>query len=245
MNEEVQAKWWASALMIGGVIGLICLPVAALGTRVGLWSFELGIPLMGIGAVLAVIVLFLGIIAFVYCLSRGLQAERSNLLIGIALSAVVLGVMGSQVMAAGAVPAIHNISTDTSNPPQFDKIVALRGTDSNPLEYSDEVAEQQQAAYPQLKPLISQVAQGEMINRVTQVLQDLGMEVVDINAGAGRVEATDTTFWFGFKDDVVVRVRPEGGGSVVDVRSVSRVGQSDLGKNAARIMEILNALGAM
>ena len=245
MNEEVQAKWWASALMIGGVIGLICLPVAALGTRFGLWSFELGIPLMGIGAVLAVIVAFLGIIAFVYCLSRGLQAERSNLLIGIALSAVVLGVMGSQVMAAGAVPAIHNISTDTANPPQFDKIVAIRGNDSNPLEYTEEVAKQQQAAYPQLKPLISQVAQGEMVNRVTQVLQEMGMEVVDTNAAEGRVEATDTTFWFGFKDDVVVRVRPEGSGSVVDVRSVSRVGQSDLGKNAARIMEILNALGAM
>jgi uncharacterized protein (DUF1499 family) len=58
------------------------------------------------------------------------------------------------------------------------------------------------------------------------------------------VEATDTTFWFGFKDDVVVRVRAaeNGGGSIVDVRSVSRVGQSDLGLNAKRIGSILDGL---
>ena len=70
------------------------------------------------------------------------------------------------------------------------------------------------------------------------------MEIADANPGDGRIEATDETFWFGFKDDVVVRVRAEGSGSVIDVRSVSRVGQSDLGKNAQRISEILGALSA-
>ena len=246
MSEEVKTKWWASALMIGGVIALLCLPIGALGTKLGLWGFQLGIPLMGIGAILAAIVLFLGIIAFVYCMSKGLRAEPGNLMIGVALSAVVLVVMGGQFMAAGSVPAIHNISTDTDNPPQFDKLVAVREAEkANPLEYdAGTLAEQQKAAYPQVKPLISQVSQGEMVNRVAMVLADMGMEVVDTNAAAGRVEATDTTFWFGFKDDVVVRVRAEGSGSVVDIRSVSRVGQSDLGKNAERIVAILEALRA-
>ena len=246
MSEEVKTRWWASALMIGGVIALVCLPVGALGTKLGLWGFELGIPLMGIGAILGAIVLFLGIIAYVYCMSKGLRAERGNLMIGVALSAVVLVVMGSQFMAAGSVPAIHNISTDTDNPPQFDKLVAVREAENaNPLEYdADTLADQQKAAYPQVKPLISQVSQGEMVNRAAMVLADMGMEVVDTNAAAGRVEATDTTFWFGFKDDVVVRVRAEGSGSVVDIRSVSRVGQSDLGKNAERIVAILEALRA-
>ena len=72
----------------------------------------------------------------------------------------------------------------------------------------------------------------------------MGLEIVSVDEGAGVVEATDTTFWFGFKDDVVVRVRSAGEGSLVDVRSVSRVGLSDLGKNADRIMDLLGRLGA-
>ena len=70
-----------------------------------------------------------------------------------------------------------------------------------------------------------------------------GWEVVDVNPEQGTVEATATTFWFGFKDDVVVRVRPEGSGSKVDVRSISRVGLSDLGANAARIEAFLGEFG--
>ena len=74
-------------------------------------------------------------------------------------------------------------------------------------------------------------------------LEDMGLEIVTVDEAAGLVEATDTTFWFGFKDDLVVRVREANGGSVVDVRSVSRVGMSDLGANAARILALLERLG--
>ena len=81
-----------------------------------------------------------------------------------------------------------------------------------------------------------------MMGKVTAAIETMGMEVVAVDAAAGVVEATDETFWFGFKDDVVVRVKPEGTGSIVDVRSVSRVGQSDLGKNAQRIGELLSHL---
>jgi uncharacterized protein (DUF1499 family) len=71
----------------------------------------------------------------------------------------------------------------------------------------------------------------------------LDWEIVASDAPAGRIEATATTMWFGFKDDIVVRVRPEaGGGSRVDVRSVSRVGQSDVGANAKRIREFIRRL---
>jgi uncharacterized protein (DUF1499 family) len=62
------------------------------------------------------------------------------------------------------------------------------------------------------------------------------------NAGEGRIEATDTTFWFGFKDDIVVRIAATGHGSRLDVRSVSRVGVSDIGTNARRIRKFLKEL---
>ena len=115
---------------------------------------------------------------------------------------------------------------------------------ANPLAYDAAVlADQQRAAYPYVKPLVSSVSRGEMLTRVEGALGDMGLEVVSVDADAGLIEATDTTFWFGFKDDVAVRVRSEGSGSVVDIRSVSRVGQSDLGKNAERIAAILSALG--
>jgi uncharacterized protein (DUF1499 family) len=71
----------------------------------------------------------------------------------------------------------------------------------------------------------------------------MGWAIIDANEEQGRVEATATTSWFGFKDDIVVRIRPDGFGSRVDVRSVSRVGTDDLGTNARRVMAYLRALG--
>ena len=70
----------------------------------------------------------------------------------------------------------------------------------------------------------------------------MGWQIVDANAREGRIEATATTFWFGFKDDVVVRIVPAPGGSRVDVRSVSRVGVSDVGANAKRVRDFLQKL---
>jgi uncharacterized protein (DUF1499 family) len=67
---------------------------------------------------------------------------------------------------------------------------------------------------------------------------------VAADSSAGRIEATATTPWFGFKDDVVIRVAPDPAGSRVDVRSVSRVGQSDVGTNARRIRAYLARLAA-
>jgi len=84
----------------------------------------------------------------------------------------------------------------------------------------------------------------EAVDRAEAVMRGMGLEIVAVNKSTGLVEATATTFWFGFKDDVAVRVTAgASGGSVVDVRSVSRVGQSDLGANASRIGEILQGLG--
>ena len=70
----------------------------------------------------------------------------------------------------------------------------------------------------------------------------MGWDLVASDPASGRIEATDTTFWFGFKDDIVIRVAAAPGGSRVDIRSLSRVGVSDVGTNAARIRKYLTAL---
>lgn len=245
-NNLNDRKWWAKALLVGAVVGLVALPVGALGARLGIWGFELGFMMLAVGVVLATIVFFVGIVAAVYANAKRLREERNSVLIGVAISVAILALMGNQFMLAQSVPPIHNISTDTDNPPQFEVLVTTREAQgANPLAYdSAKLAEVQRGAYPQVKPLISQIPQREMVGKAEAALEDMGLVIADSDPTRGHIEATDTTFWFGFKDDVVVRVRPEGSGSVVDVRSVSRVGQSDLGKNAARITDLLGRLEA-
>ena len=245
VDQADDRKWWSKALLVGSVVGIVALPVGALGTKFGIWPFTVGFMLLAVGAVLGAAILFLGIIGAVLANARGWSQDRRSCLIGVAISVVVVGLLANQFITASSVPPIHNISTDTSEPPEFDKLVAIREAEgANPLEYTAEVGEAQRAAYPSIKSLVTPAPADQMFARAVAAIEGLGMELVNEDAAGGVIEATDTTFWFGFKDDVVVRIRAEASGSVVDVRSVSRVGQSDLGKNAQRIGEILAALQA-
>jgi uncharacterized protein (DUF1499 family) len=146
---------------------------------------------------------------------------------------------------AQSVPPIHDISTDTDNPPPFVAVVERRRDASNPVEYGGpEIAAQQHRAYPDLHPVTLSDPPARAFERALEAARGQGWEIVASAPADGRIEATDTTRFFGFKDDVVVRVKPEGTGSRVDVRSLSRVGKSDVGKNASRIRAYLRALGS-
>lgn len=141
---------------------------------------------------------------------------------------------------ARSVPPIHDITTDTENPPRFQEILPLRAEAPNPAEYGGpEVAAQQERAYPDIQPLTLPDGPRAAFQRALSAAREMGWEIVAADSLAGRIEATATTTWFGFKDDVVVRVTPRDGGSRIDVRSVSRVGRSDVGTNARRIREYL------
>ncbi len=241
-DEAVGTMWWSKAILIGAVVAAALLPIGALGTRVGVWTFGTGFLLLAAATVLAAIGLVTGIAGIIAAHRRNLRDDRQAVYLGTIVSALVLALMGQQFYAASSVPPIHNISTDVDDPPAFVAIVELRGDNANPLEYdAEEIAAAQLEAYPWVETLESDLAPEAALDRAVQVLEGMGLEIVDVDPEAGRVEATDTTRWFGFKDDVVVRVRPAPGGSLVDMRSVSRVGVSDLGKNAQRIGEFLEA----
>jgi uncharacterized protein (DUF1499 family) len=144
---------------------------------------------------------------------------------------------------AKAVPAIHDITTDAFEPPVFVTLAAERALAPNGAKYGGmEVAAQQQKAYPDIKSVILKEPPQKVMQRALDAARTLGWEVVSSDTAQGRLEATDTTRWFGFKDDVVVRIRPEGTGSRVDVRSVSRVGQSDIGANAKRVRAFISRM---
>jgi len=137
------------------------------------------------------------------------------------------------------------VSTDTANLPKFEAIVALRGDNSNPLAYDKEkLIPLQQAAYPMLKPIISELNTDSAFNRAVDVATNLGWEIVAKDANKGIIEAVETTLLWGFKDDVVIRIQAVDAGSKIDLRSISRVGGSDLGANAARIERFIAEFSA-
>ena len=146
---------------------------------------------------------------------------------------------------ARRVPPIHDVTTDPEDPPAFVAVVARRSGARNPVEYGGPaVAAQQRRAFPDLVPMHLAAPPERVFPTVEAVARGLGWEIVAAVPAEGRLEATATTSWFGFKDDVVVRIRARGSGSRVDVRSLSRIGGGDLGVNAARVRAFLDRLRA-
>ena len=140
-------------------------------------------------------------------------------------------------------PPIHDITTDVSNPPAFVAIAPLRKDASNPPEYAgDSTAQAQAKAYPDIQPLMLAMRVDSAFTLALVAVRDMGWELVDQNRREGRIEATATTPFLGFKDDVVVRISSASGISRVDVRSKSRVGRGDVGANAKRIRAYLDRL---
>jgi uncharacterized protein (DUF1499 family) len=144
-------------------------------------------------------------------------------------------------LQAGRVPRIHDITTDTANPPVFVAVLPLR-KGLNPLDVLPEVIAQQKKAYPEILPAKLDMPPAKAFERALRAVAALGLEVVAAVPAEGRIEATDTSLLFGFKDDLVVRITADGTGSWVDARSVSRVGRSDFGVNAKRIRKLMAAL---
>jgi uncharacterized protein (DUF1499 family) len=150
----------------------------------------------------------------------------------IALSPVLL------MLPALRSPRIHDITTSPEDPPAFDAALEApqnRGRDMSYPDGGEEVPELQRRGYPDVGPVTLELAPRDALQRSLAVARELGWQIVDVNAEDGRIEATATSALFRFVDDIVIRVRAEGAGSRVDLRSTSRVGQGDLGANAARI----------
>ena len=175
-----------------------------------------------------------------------LRAQRRGMLralAGLVIGLITVGVPAYLLQKARSVPPIHDITTDTEDPPAFETILPLRAQAPNPATYGGPaVAAQQREGYPDIAPADYPIETEAAFEAAVAAARDLGWTVVAMDEAAGRIEAIDRTFWFGFADDVVIRIRPTDAGSRIDVRSVSRVGVSDIGANAARIRAFLAQL---
>ena len=220
------------------IVGALAIALILFGARLGLWQ-----PVTGFGLYrsylnpLGAIIACVGLLALVVHLLRkekgGALAGAFALLVGLAcLIPFAVGKLNPKPRAA----PIHNISTDTVNPPAFEVLDATREGARNSLEYGGpELAEAQAIAYPDIGPIETDMAAGDAFERALAVARQMGWEIVASDASRYRFEATARTSVFYFADDVVVVVTPQESGSRVDMRSVSRVGRSDQGVNAERI----------
>ena len=215
---------------------------AALGHRTGLVGSQTAFVLLRWGAYLVGAATLLSLVAVVLLLVRPTGERRGLALagLGLLLCAALIGFVAIQFYRARGVPAIHDITTDSTDPPSFVAVLPLRASAPNTADYGGaEVAAQQRNAYPDIGPVTLNLPPAQAFEKALAAVRTMGWDLVGSDASAGRIEATDTTFWFHFRDDVVVRVRPANGGSRVDVRSLSRVGRGDIGTNAKRIRAYL------
>ncbi len=236
-----------SPVAVGGFILALFAGVAemaaGLGTRMGWWDYRGGLFLLRMAAYSGIGV---GVISLVGCALTWPGGRRRGILwsvAGLLIALIVVLLPWSMGQKARQVPAIHDITTDRENPPRFVALLAVRNASANKADYGGpEVAARQRAAYPDIVPLELAVPPGRAFGLAMDAARSLGWDLAAADEKEGRIEATDTTFWFGFKDDVVIRVTPTAGGSRIDVRSVSRVGRSDLGTNAKRVRGYINAV---
>jgi uncharacterized protein (DUF1499 family) len=211
--------------------------------RAGLWPYGVGLGLVAAALVVGLAAAATAGIALALPRARAGWAPRLALALAVGLASAAPPL--EFIRRAKAVPSIHDITTDVASPPQFVAILPLRTGAPNPPEYpGPHIGELQGIAYPQLQPLVLAVPPREAFARAAAAAEAMGWEVVAKDPGAGRIEAVATSRWFGFRDDVVIRVAPAGAGSRVDLRSKSRVGRSDLGANAARIRAFLSRLNS-
>lgn len=227
---------------VAAALAALLLLLAGPGVRFGLWSFRTGFDLLRWGAYLGMAAAVVALVQLAVPRWRG--GRPWLLVVAVSLGALAFGVPWYWRRLASRVPPIHDISTDIADPPVFVAVLPLRADAPNPSAYGGpEIAAQQERAYPDIRSLVlPATAPGAAFARVRDAAKESGWVIVAADSADGRVEATATTGWFGFKDDVVVRIRPEGQGSRVDVRSVSRVGGSDVGTNARRIRAYLARL---
>jgi len=244
----------ARLVFAGFVISLAVGITAGFGTKYGMWDFKFGLLTLfpwciyvGLGT------LALGVVWALLAFFTGSGGAARWGAIGLAGAVAVLVLPLYSIYVAKTSPPIHDITTDVVNPPQFKAVLPLRKGAMNSADYygatkipwngeTKTVAEWQRKFYTDIHTVQILTPPDKMFARAQAAANAMGWKIVAVVPDEGRIEATDTTLFFGFTDDIVIRVKPSGMGAKLDIRSESRVGISDVGKNASRIRSFIKEL---
>lgn len=242
--------------LAGAIIGLVTLAAAA-GIWLNMWDFRKGFDLLRFGNDYGDVVAWtcLGLTIVIILAAKlwntgnalrvGMLAATGTLIAGIAYS-----IPESFRPPEGVnYPAIHDISTDLISPPEFIAVLPARADSPNTVVYGgsanmtrERLVELTREAYPDLVPRYYPESKDAVFERALNVVSELGWQLISADKAAGRIEATATTFWFRFKDDVVITFANDNGQTLVNARSLSRVGVSDVGANALRLRKFFELL---
>jgi uncharacterized protein (DUF1499 family) len=264
-------RWIVSATAAATLVLAFCIFAAGPGTRLGFWDYGVGLSMIravsapkAIAGGISLSPLFTGLALSVVGAIAGffLKEPRATTLAGAAaLVAGVAALVPIQMKKAfEGNPFIHEVTTDFDDPPQI--IAAAQMPRKNPAAYRGDdpvpqstdamtVAEAQRAAFPDIAPIIAESDLQSATARAKSVVESMGMEILaegpsdEVAGGGWRIEAVATSFWFGFKDDFIIRLTREAEGKTrIDLHSKSRVGGSDLGANAKRVREFSKRFNA-
>jgi uncharacterized protein (DUF1499 family) len=238
MRVVVLLAWAISA------IAVVVLAAAGPTYRIGILSLQNAFGLLRWAGYFGLAGMVVALLAGGLAYMRGARAYALLSAVAFVIATTAFAIPFQWQRSARSLPPIHDISTDLENPPTFEAVVPLREKAPNSLDRPPILAQQQREGYPDLAPLTLPIPLDQAFDRALQRAQEAGWRVVTADKGSGRIEATDTTRWFGFEDDIVVRLTPWGSGTRVDVRSVSRIGRGDVGTNARRIRNYLRMLTA-
>jgi hypothetical protein len=244
------------ALVVGVGTGLSALS-ASLGVWLGLWGFGKGFQILG------AVNPYTGWVAL-FCLIEGIallimsklwHSTNGPKLFSYAIVGSIAACIAwyipttFQAPEGESFPPIHDVSTDLIDPPSYVAVLPLRADSPNTVVYGgsegmtpESHAQMQIEAYPDLVPQMLSATPEEVFDRALAAVDKMGWELVAAAPEEGRIEATATTFWFRFKDDVVIRIQAEGNQTRIDARSLSRVGRGDVGANAIRLREFFEIL---
>ena len=196
MTETGSNSRLVALLTRAGMACLLFLPLPVLAIRLGL-DFRIGLLVFALSGLLgAVIVILLGLL----CLLPRYRGVRSQALRG-TLPALPPALLVLAILSTGGkYPEIHDITTDTEDPPVFDSGVYYRGENANTVDIKPDVIEIQKEFYPKIQTIRSDLSSPEAFARATAVAEELGWEIYNSDPDNGRIEAAYTSFWFGFVD---------------------------------------------
>ena len=237
---------WAQRLSLLAVPVLI---IAAFGHRAGLMEATPTYATMAVGFSLAALGVISAIAAFEGIWRdgrKGIGSALAGLLLGLAI--LVVPIVGAWKLVT--YPRLTDISTDLDDPPDYVLALINRPADAAPFAPpDDEEADLQRERYPDIVPRHYPVGTARVFEDALAIAEKsgwtmLGSQRPEEPENVGRIEAVDTTLLFGFRQDIVIRIVPDGEGALVDMRSTARNGAHDLGANAKRIRGFFAELDA-
>ncbi|MEZ5710741.1 MAG: DUF1499 domain-containing protein [Blastomonas sp.] len=248
-----RSGWWSRIILVLGIASVAVPLAAAIGAGQGYWSAFAGLGILRLVFLISLGVILLTLILLILYRKQG-RGFMLPTLAGLVLMLGYTGYIGFHVVKAGSLPRIHDVSTDLADPPAFaelelrkDNLAEIPGRGDPEfagMDARERWVHLHKGAYGDIRPVTVALPVADTVKLAEKLASERGWEIALADPEGGRLEATDTVALFRFKDDVVLRVRPgeAENTAVVDMRSVSRIGISDLGVNAKRVRGFLKDL---